>query len=164
MDRPIIEHPNTNKEANLILHHHPVSINSHSSPTFLLHNRFGSSQISSDVEMITVRSVSYTSLKDLLPCTSSTIGTSSPTHNSSWHDDVSNIKNPLVKHAALAYLQPMSTPPEVGEKGMFGRLVESCCGECGCVSWISDVVWRNVKETFLGRREEVDSYYEHKVD
>ena len=151
---PIIENPNTNtnKEANLNLDH--PSINSHS-PTFLLHNGFSSSQIS-DIEMINIQSVSYTSLKDLLPI--SPPGITSPTQNSSWHEIP--IKNPLVKHAALAYLQPMSSPTEVGEKGLFGRLKERCYGECGCVLWIYDVVWRNVKELFSERREDVvDDYY-----
>ncbi|XWS40234.1 hypothetical protein CRYUN_Cryun18bG0122700 [Craigia yunnanensis] len=100
--------------------------------------------------MITIDSVTYTSLKDLLPTSPPAI--TSPTHNSSWHEIP--IKNPLVKHAALAYLQPMSSPTEVGEKGLFGRLKERCYGECGCVLWIYDVVWRNVKEAFSERREE----------
>ncbi|XP_022726286.1 uncharacterized protein LOC111282462 [Durio zibethinus] len=161
-DNSIIEDPNTktNKEANLNLDH--PSINSHS-PTFFLHNGFSSSQVS-DIEMITMQSVSYTSLKDLLPTQTPAIA--SPTHNSSWHEIP--IKNPLVKHAALAYLLPMSSPPEVGEKGLFGRLKERCCGECGCVLWLYDVVWRSVKEAFWERREEVyDDYYdddEYKVD
>ncbi|XVE48814.1 hypothetical protein DITRI_Ditri01bG0032500 [Diplodiscus trichospermus] len=160
---PIIENPNTNtkKEASLNLDH--PSINSHS-PTFLLHNGFTSSQIS-DIEMITIQSVSYTSLKDLLPTSPPAI--TSPTHNSSWYEIP--IKNPLVKHAALAYLQPMSSPPEVGEKGLFGRIKEKCCGECGCFMWLYDVVWKNVKEAFSERREEEfdDDYYgddEIKVD
>ncbi|XWS62616.1 hypothetical protein CRYUN_Cryun06bG0026400 [Craigia yunnanensis] len=160
---PIIEDPNpnpntntnTNKEANLNLDH--PSINSHS-PTFLLHNGFISSQIS-DIEMITIQSVSYTSLKDLLPMSPPAI--TSPTHNSSWHEIP--IKNPLVKHAALAYLQPMSSPPDVGEKGLFGRLKERCCVECGCVLWLFDVVWRKIKEAFWERREELDDD-EDKVD
>ncbi|XVF45582.1 hypothetical protein PTKIN_Ptkin02bG0217600 [Pterospermum kingtungense] len=170
-DTPIIENPNpnTNKEANLSLDH--PSINSHS-PTFLLHNNgFINSSEVSDIEMITIQSVSYTSLKDLLPSSTPAAAITSPTHNSSWYEIEIPIKNPLVKHAALAYLQPMSTPPEVGEKGLFGRLKEKCCSrECGCLLWIYDVVWRNVKETFWERIDEVDDDYyddhddEYKVD
>lgn len=169
------DNPNTNKEANLNLDHHP-SINCNST-NFLLHNGFVSSSKISDIEMITIQSISYTSLRDLLPISSSpaAITSSSPTtHNSSWHDEIP-IKNPLVKHAALAYLQPMSSPPEVGEKGFLGRFKESCCcsRECGCFLWLYDVVWRNVKEAFCQRLEEVDDddddyyyYYgdEDKVD
>ncbi|XVF00839.1 hypothetical protein REPUB_Repub04eG0036800 [Reevesia pubescens] len=160
---PIIDDPNTNtnkEEANLNLDH--PSINSHS-PTFLLHNGFSSSQIS-DIEMITIQSVSYTSLKDLLP--TSPLSITSPTHNSSWHEIP--IKNPLVKHAAWAYLQPMSSPPEVGEKVLFGKLNEMCCGQCGCVLWLYDIVLRNIKEAFWESREEIDNDYydddEDKVD
>ncbi|XVE93907.1 hypothetical protein REPUB_Repub01dG0234800 [Reevesia pubescens] len=124
-----------------------------------------SSQLS-DIEMITIQSVSYTSLKDLLPTSSPTI--TSPTHNSSWNEIP--IKNPLAKHAALAYLQPMSSPPEEGEKGLFRKLKERCCGDqCGCVLWIYDVVLRIVKEAFWEKGEEFDDDYydyddEDKVD
>ncbi|OMO65734.1 hypothetical protein CCACVL1_21413 [Corchorus capsularis] len=150
MDTPIIKDPN--KEITDLNLDQP-SINSHS-PTFLLHNGFNSSELS-DIEMIALQSVSYTSLKDLLPTSPPTI--TSPTHNSSWHEIP--IKNPLVKHAALAYLQPMSSPPEVGERGLFGRLKDRCCGECGCVLWLYDVVFRNIKEAFWERREDGDDYY-----
>ncbi|GMJ06931.1 hypothetical protein HRI_004362300 [Hibiscus trionum] len=150
-DNPIIEDPNTNKGTN---HHRPSSsiISPSSSPNFFLHNGgFGSSQFS-DVEMITVQSGSYTSLRDLLPPGSSSPMLSSPTmsttaNNSSWHEIP--IKNPLVKHAALAYLQPVGSPAAAGEKGLLGRVKERCCRECGCVLWILDVVLRNVKEVFL---------------
>ncbi|GMJ12684.1 hypothetical protein HRI_004937600 [Hibiscus trionum] len=143
------------------------------SPTFLLHNN-GFSSISqlSDIEMITIKSVSYTSLKDLMPASSSS--SSSPPaaiaspklHNSSWHEIP--IKNPLVKQAAMAYLQPVGSPPVAGEKGLFEKVKERCCGECGCVSWLYDVVWRKVKEAFSDKRDDVtdDNYDEDddKVD
>ncbi|GLT30772.1 hypothetical protein SLA2020_237340 [Shorea laevis] len=129
------------------------SPNSHS-PTFLLHNGFGSSE-TSDIEMITIQSVSYVSLKDLLP-PSPAAGITSPTHNSSWYECEIPIKNPLVKHAAMAYLQPMSSPPEVDGKGLFGRLKDWCCGECGCFAFITDVVWRGLREAFRERRDEID--------
>ncbi|XVE67200.1 hypothetical protein DITRI_Ditri08aG0141100 [Diplodiscus trichospermus] len=105
--------------------------------------------------MITRKSVSYTSLKELLPTTPPAI--TSLSHSSSWDDIL--IKNKLVKHAAFAYLQPMSTMsslPEVCKKGLLGRLKERCCFECGCISWIYDVVWMNVKEAFGETTEEVD--------
>ncbi|PRQ25025.1 hypothetical protein RchiOBHm_Chr6g0278991 [Rosa chinensis] len=127
--------------------------NSHS-PTFLSHNGFASPQLDvSDIEMIAIQTVTYTSLKDLLPAYPPTIG--SPTHNSSWHEIP--IKNPLVKHAALAYLQPMSTRPEVGGKGII-RTVRDKCGctdGIGCLDWLRDVVWNSVREAFGedGRRE-----------
>ncbi|GKV23988.1 hypothetical protein SLEP1_g33650 [Rubroshorea leprosula] len=151
---PIIKEPNTIAESdtNPTLGFLP---NSHSS-SFLLHNGFGSSQIS-DIEMITIQSVSYTSLKDMLPLSLTT----SPTYNSSWYEIP--ISNPLVKHAAMAYLQPMSTPREVGGKGVFGMLKEWFCGECGCLAFINDVVWVALKEAFR-RGDGLDDEYEHEVD
>lgn len=101
-----------------------------------------------DIAMITVESVSYTSLKDLLPLSpSSTAAITSPTNNSSWHEIP--IKNPLVKQAALAYLQPMSSPPEVGgSRGFFGKFKDTvcCCCQCECFGWIHDVVLRSLRD------------------
>ncbi|KAK6916759.1 hypothetical protein RJ641_019620 [Dillenia turbinata] len=73
--------------------------------TFLMANGIGSM---SDIEMVALQTLSYTSLKDLLPA-SPPMGIPSPpyTRHGSWHEIP--IKNPLVKHAAWAYLQPMST-------------------------------------------------------
>ncbi|KAK7270166.1 hypothetical protein RIF29_23112 [Crotalaria pallida] len=56
-----------------------------------------------------VVSSSYTSLEDIIIMEQ---------NNGSWYDDGDDdddipIKNPLLKHAALAYLKPMSTPPPV---------------------------------------------------
>ncbi|KAE8716846.1 Amino acid permease family protein [Hibiscus syriacus] len=152
---------NRNKDPNISCH----------SPTFLLHNN-GFSSISqlSDIEMITIKSVSYTSLKDLMPSSSSSASppsvaaiASPKVHNSSWHEIP--IKNPLVKQAALAYLQPVGSPPVAGEKGLFEKVKERCCGDCGCVSWLYDVVWRKVKEAFSDRRDDdVDDYYDEDDD
>ncbi|GMI88045.1 hypothetical protein HRI_002473800 [Hibiscus trionum] len=149
---------------------HP-SINSHS-PTFLLHNAFGSSDQVSDIEMMKIQSVSYTSLKDLLSSpTSVQTGISSPTtarnnnYNnwSCWNEEIP-IKNPLVKHAALAYLQPMSSPTATVEKGSFGGLRGMCCRESGCFFWLYGVVWRDVKEASRESREEVYDSCEDEVD
>ncbi|XP_039006638.1 uncharacterized protein LOC120134236 [Hibiscus syriacus] len=162
------------KEAsNMNLNH--SSINSHS-PTFLLHDGFPSSHQVSDIEMIKIQSVSYTSLKDLLSSpTADQTGISTPTihdnknNNSSywscWNEEIP-IKNPLVKHAALAYLQPMSSPTATAEKGSFGGLKGMCCRESGCLFWLYDVVWSNVREAVWESREEDDSYEddEDKVD
>ncbi|KAJ9128619.1 hypothetical protein P3X46_033533 [Hevea brasiliensis] len=120
--------------------------------SFLFHNGFNPSFQISDIEMIAIQPVTYTSLKDLLPVSPPTI--SSPTHNSSWYEIP--IKNPLVKQAALAYLQPMSSPPEVGDKGFFGRLREMCCGEYGCFGWINDVVFKCLRESCWERTDEIE--------
>ncbi|KAE8654348.1 Amino acid permease family protein [Hibiscus syriacus] len=141
-DNPIIEDPNSNTNEGGNRHSSSTSSRS-SSLSFFSHNGFGSSQFS-DVEMAKVQSGSYTSLKDLLPRGSSSPVICSPTtsttgDNSSWHEIP--IKNPLLKHAALAYLQPVGSPPPACEKGLLGRLKEMCCRECGCFMWIFDVVF-----------------------
>lgn len=104
--------------------------------------------------MITIQSVTYTSLKDLLSVSPPAV--SSPTHNCSSYEIP--IKNPLVKQAALSYLQPMSSPPEVGDKGFFGKMREMCC-----IGWLNDVVFRCLREAFWERREEFGDD-EDKVD
>lgn len=82
----------------------------------------------SDIELITIQTIEYTSLRDLLPSTV-------PTSNSSWYEIP--IKNPLVKHAALAYLQPMSTPPYPRDRGLLWKLGDACgCSENGCFCWL----------------------------
>lgn len=171
----IIENTKTNliiEGANQNLDHdHHSSMNSRSS-AFLLHNGLSSSQFS-DEEMMTGQSASYTSLKELLPASSPTI--TSPTmsiHNSSWNEIP--IKNPLVKQAALAYLQPMESLPPAGEKGFFERVKENCSSECGCVLWMFDLILKNAKKVFwptklvsvTGADYVGDNYYEdeEKVD
>lgn len=165
--------PNPNPKPDFPLKFRPnAHSHSHShSPSFLVPNGFNSSEYPiADIEMISMEAITYTSLRDLLPASS--LSAMSPTHNSSWYDEIP-IKNPLVKHAALAYLQPMSTPAETGNKGFFGRLREKCsCGHrwFGCFGWLGDVVSR-IKEAFWDRRgsavcyaDEDDDEDDEKVD
>lgn len=140
MEIPIIKHPNRD-----------FIPNSHS-PSFLLRNGFTDPQFeASDIEMITIPAVKYTSLRDIMPEHPPPPAIMSPAKSSSWNEIP--IKNPLVKQAALAYLQPMSTPPEVGNKGLFGMLKEKCfCGgrgELGCFQWLSGVVFKTIAEIFV---------------
>lgn len=114
----------------------------------------------SDIELITIQNIGYTSLRDLLPSTGPpTI--MSPT-NSSWYEIP--IKNPLVKHAALAYLQPMSTPPDPRDRGLLWRLRDACgCSENGCFCWLGDAV----RSLFTGggwNTDEEDDEDDEKVD
>ncbi|CAN6554568.1 unnamed protein product [Malus baccata var. baccata] len=135
-----VKNPKPNSHSHSHSHSH--------SPTFLLHNGFSDEVDVSDIEMITIQTVTYTSLRDLLPA-SPQPSIMSPIHNSSWHDEIP-IKNPLVKHAALAYLQPMSSPPEVGDKGLFRMIREKCNCEFGCLRWFGDVVLKTVRDVFGG--------------
>lgn len=152
----LMKDPNTN--ANLT---NDLSLNS----AFLLHNGFDNNSITtgfqiSDIEMIKLQPATYTSLKDLLPASPPSI--ISPSYNSSWSEIP--IKNPLVKHAALAYLQPMSSPPEAGDKGLLGKLRDSFCCQCECFSWINDVVFRSVKEVFWDGHIEEEDEDDEKVE
>lgn len=122
------------------------------SPTKINHNY---SHISA-IEMMTLQPITYTSLKDLLPPpTSSSAASSMPvllspllygSQSTSWHDIP--IKNPLVKHAAWAYLQPMLTSPSPSthRSSFFVKLKE----KCECIRLLREVVLPAIKET-LGR-------------
>ncbi|KAG9455027.1 hypothetical protein H6P81_007931 [Aristolochia fimbriata] len=88
-----------------------------------------------DFELIPLKSLNYTSLKDLLPSAPS--GLQSPTANQSCHEI--SIRNRLVKQAAWAYLQPMASSPDAAGSdffrstwlrfsGEFGNPVRACLG------------------------------------
>ncbi|XP_062112565.1 uncharacterized protein LOC133823733 [Humulus lupulus] len=62
----------------------------------------------------------YTSLKDLLPFSPSAVGINSPTAASSGYEI--SIRNRLVKQAAWAYLQPMSSSPSSDGSHFLGRI------------------------------------------
>ncbi|CAK7329449.1 unnamed protein product [Dovyalis caffra] len=132
-----------------------TSLELSSSATFLLPKGDDSKDL--DVEMIQIRPLAYTSLRDLLPASSSS-GLLSPTRKSSSRREIS-FKNPLVKHAARAYLQPMSTP-DVDDKGFFQRLKD----QCGCIEWLNDIVIKPLRFRFSRAEEmsddgEEDDYF-----
>ncbi|KAK9286628.1 hypothetical protein L1049_015028 [Liquidambar formosana] len=140
----------------------------HQTSSFLIPNGIHSPVEISDIEMISIHSLTYTSLKDLLPARSparspSMATITSPTHNSSWHEIP--IKNPLVKHAAWAYLQPMSTPPESDDRNFFLKLKDKCCYGCGigCFAYFGEVLLQGIKQVFSERRE-IDDYYDDDDD
>ncbi|KAL7237317.1 hypothetical protein ACSBR2_003581 [Camellia fascicularis] len=104
----------------------------------------------SDIEMVTIQSLSYISLKDLLPVSPPLI--TSPTHyNRRESLREIPIKDPLVQHAAWAYLQPMSTAARQGD----GQSWKEKCGGggwwlFGCFGgFFNDVVWKTVKRLVL---------------
>ncbi|KAM7258513.1 hypothetical protein ACFE04_014254 [Oxalis oulophora] len=77
-----------------------------------------------------IESPSYDSLADILP-----------TSPSDLRIDIENmpIKNPLLKTAALAYLQPIRSPHVVQNKGFFGKLKDMfSCGESCCIGWLKE--------------------------
>ncbi|KAL9682978.1 hypothetical protein QQ045_014790 [Rhodiola kirilowii] len=95
----------------------------------------------------------YTSLKDILPATPSPPSGISPSHNSSWHEIP--IRNHLVKQAAWAYLQPMSTPRQSGDSGFFSKLKSVCC-EAGCFEYFT----KSIFSVFSNRRDSDDDEVE----
>ncbi|PWA86357.1 hypothetical protein CTI12_AA097290 [Artemisia annua] len=70
--------------------------------------------------MISIDSLSsYTSLKDLIRSISPSSPIDSPTkfrRIDSWREI--QIKDPLLQHAAWAYLQPMSSEPDTDDEGV----------------------------------------------
>ncbi|THG21090.1 hypothetical protein TEA_003173 [Camellia sinensis var. sinensis] len=72
-----------------------------------------------DFELIFIKPLSYTSLKDLLPSSAVNSPTSSAPAQSGYEI---SIRNRLVKQAAWAYLQPMSTSPGSGGRHFLCRL------------------------------------------
>ncbi|KAL3532146.1 hypothetical protein ACH5RR_005667 [Cinchona calisaya] len=93
-------------------------------PVNTLHHHHSSSSSATtstgDLDLISIKPVSYISLKDLLPSTP----VNSPKSKSpaqSCSSEIS-IKNRLVKQAACAYLQPMSTSPDSSARNFLHRL------------------------------------------
>ncbi|KAL1541420.1 hypothetical protein AAHA92_25644 [Salvia divinorum] len=96
---------------NLLLHHHHSSSTTTSATT---------SSSSDDLELLSIKpnSQSYTSLKDLLPTTA----VNSPRPSSAQGGSDICIRNRLVKQAAWAYLQPMSTSSGSAGGGFLRRM------------------------------------------
>ncbi|GER34473.1 ATP-dependent protease ATPase subunit HslU [Striga asiatica] len=86
--------------------------------------------------MIAVREDNrYTSLKDLLPDSPPAAAIS---RGDSWREI--QIKDPLLQHAAWAYLQPMAVE-RGGRERWWSGFVGKCCGLLGCLNDIVMVVF-----------------------
>ncbi|KAF8395447.1 hypothetical protein HHK36_019393 [Tetracentron sinense] len=81
-----------------------------------------------DFELLSLRSLSYTSLKDLIP-SSPGPGIQSPTGPASQSGYEISIRNRLVKQAAWAYLQPMSASSSSSGGHFFRRMWVKFSGE-----------------------------------
>ncbi|KAE8726648.1 putative Receptor expression-enhancing protein [Hibiscus syriacus] len=77
-----------------------------------------------DLELISLKasSASYTSLKDILPSPAVSINSPIAAGSAAKSGYEISIRNRLVKHAAWAYLQPMSTSPDSSGHHLFRRL------------------------------------------
>ena len=82
-----------------------------------------------DFELISLKSLAYTSLKDLLPSTSAAQSpTAAGTGSGSCYEI--SIRNRLVKQAAWAYLQPMSASPGSSGGRLFDRMLLGFSMDC----------------------------------
>ena len=93
------------------------------------HREYFSFQVT-NIEMVPIDSLtSYTSLKDILR-SSTPSPVDSPTLQvkriDSWREIP--IKDPLLQHAAWAYLQPMSSEPDSDDRCCFGKLKDCLTG------------------------------------
>ncbi|KAL0333521.1 UNVERIFIED_CONTAM: hypothetical protein Sangu_1508300 [Sesamum angustifolium] len=81
------------------------------------------SSSSDDLELLSIKptSLSYTSLKDLLPLAAVNSPKPNSVHQAQPGSDIC-IRNRLVKQAAWAYLQPMSASPGSSSSNFFHRL------------------------------------------
>ncbi|KAH7850938.1 hypothetical protein Vadar_004856 [Vaccinium darrowii] len=108
-------------------------------------------QISDNIEMVPLASLTYTSLRDLLPA-SPPASILWPTYNDrkdSWREIP--IRDPLLQHAAWAYLQPMTAAREDDDRGFFRKLKDGCGGFLGCFGGF----WNDVVSGSM-RSENVD--------
>lgn len=104
---------------------------------------------SSILEMVSLRPLTYTSLKDILPPSPAGISATQ-----SWKEIP--IKNRLVKQAAWAYLQPMSSPRQPDCRSFLQMLRIRCSGECGgncfdgcgCLEFINEHVVPRIRRAF----------------
>lgn len=93
----------------------------------------------SDIEMIPIQNSSYTSLKDILPASPTSTRSPVKIQRDSWKEIP--IKDPLLKHAAWAYLQPMAMAMLEDDDGRFfvKKMIDKCRGLIGCVCGV--VLW-----------------------
>ncbi|CAI9782016.1 unnamed protein product [Fraxinus pennsylvanica] len=102
---------------------------------FLVANGINQFQ-NSDIEMTPVQNSSYTSLKDILSASPTSIGSPVTIRMDSWKEIP--IKDPLVQHAAWAYLQPMVELEDDDGRFFVRKMMDKCRGLVGC---FNDVVW-----------------------
>ncbi|KAI9124301.1 hypothetical protein K1719_005601 [Acacia pycnantha] len=102
--------------------------------------------------MIAGAAVEYTSLRDIIPEHPWPPTIVPPVKSRSWNEIP--IKNPLVKQAALAYLQATPTPPDIARKGLFRQLKDLCfCpsrGDSACLfDYLNGVVFKAIALFFV---------------
>ncbi|KAK1429265.1 hypothetical protein QVD17_11471 [Tagetes erecta] len=76
----------------------------------------------SDFELVSIKPPCYTSLRDILPSPATVVRSPKTPHSGADLGFEILIRDHLVKQAAWAYLQPMSTSPELDESTVIRRL------------------------------------------
>lgn len=115
--------------------------------SFLMTNGF----IRSNMEMVALQPLTYTSLKDLLP---PPVIVSPPfDRGDSWREIP--IKDPLLQHAAWAYLQPATTASKADDRSCAAKLKDGCLGLFGCFGGLfNDVISTVMKRWFWNWEDE----------
>lgn len=111
----------------------------------------------SDVEMVTMKSLTYTSLKDLLPGSPPSIMSPKNGRKDSWREIP--MKDPLLQHAAWAYLQP-SVVAEA-DRSFSEKMKEKCFGLFDC---FNDVIFAMFRGLFSPATESENRNREDIVD
>ena len=104
-----------------------------------------------DIEMVALQALTYISLKDILPASPpASVLWPAYDRKESWREIP--IKDPLLQHAAWAYLRPMSAAHDSDDRSCLAR----CGGLFGCFGgFVNDVVWAAVKGVFSGKENVV---------
>ncbi|KAM3376778.1 hypothetical protein P3S68_009191 [Capsicum galapagoense] len=82
----------------------------------------------SDIEMVNMESLTYTSLKDLLPVSPPAILSPTNGRKDSWREIP--MKDPLLQQAAWAYLQPVVTSE--ADRSFTDKMKDKCFGLFDC--------------------------------
>lgn len=109
------------------------------------------------IEMVALQPLTYTSLKDLLP--EPVIVSPVYDRGDSWREIP--IKDPLLQHAAWAYIHLSTMPSKVDDRSCAAKVKDGCLGLFECLGGLfNDVVRKMVKWWFL----EDESVGEHSSD
>ncbi|KAL1541183.1 hypothetical protein AAHA92_25437 [Salvia divinorum] len=86
------------------------------------------------IEMIALEGINYTSLKDLMPESPPSSASPACLHGDSWREIP--IKDPLLQHAAWAYLQPMMAERQSEDRRWWMRFHEKVDWLLSCLDGV----------------------------
>lgn len=93
----------------------------------------------SDIEMDTLQSLAYISLKDIMPESPPSIISPMINRKESWREIP--MKDPLLQQAAWAYLQPIEIPE--ADRSLLIKVKEKCFWLFGCLSSALVMIFRS---------------------